>query len=142
MKRKYRRYTKEYLEPIVLSSLSYAECLRKMDLIVAGGNYSHLQDMISRFNIDTSHMTGMAHNRDKELIPFEGLKKPHSIKSRLIKERGYLCEECKLDEWRGQPIALELEHIDGNNRNNSRGNLKLLCPNCHSQTPTWRRRKS
>jgi hypothetical protein len=60
----------------------------------------------------------------------------------LLQERGHTCESCKLDTWLGQPIALELEHVDGDTKNNVTENLKLLCPNCHSQTPTWRRRKS
>jgi hypothetical protein len=64
-----------------------------------------------------------------------------TIKSKLIDERGYKCESCKLVEWLGKLIVLELEHINGNNKDNTRENLKLLCPNCHSQTPTWRRKK-
>lgn len=62
-------------------------------------------------------------------------------KSALIKERGRCCEVCKLSEWNFKPITLELEHVDGDGKNNVKENLKLLCPNCHSQTPTWRRRK-
>jgi len=58
----------------------------------------------------------------------------------LIKERGYKCERCSISEWMGNPIILELDHIDGNNVNNLKENLRLLCPNCHSQTPTWRGR--
>lgn len=58
----------------------------------------------------------------------------------LIEERGHVCECCGNSEWIGKPITLELEHIDGDNRNNIRENLKLLCPNCHSQTDTWRGR--
>lgn len=60
----------------------------------------------------------------------------------LTKERGHACEVCKLSEWNGVPITLELEHTDGDTKNNTRENLRLMCPNCHSQTPTWRRRKT
>jgi hypothetical protein len=59
----------------------------------------------------------------------------------LIKERGHRCEMCNNTMWNELPITLELEHIDGDKLNNTKDNLKLLCPNCHSQTPTWRRRK-
>ncbi len=52
------------------------------------------------------------------------------------------CEECGVtDIYNGKPIVLELDHIDGNSRNHRRENLKMLCPNCHSQTPTFRNRK-
>lgn len=63
-------------------------------------------------------------------------------KAVLIKERGHKCESCGLEEWLDQPITLELEHIDGDNQNNVKNNLKLLCPNCHSFTDTWKGRNS
>ena len=58
----------------------------------------------------------------------------------LINERGHKCEICGIFAWLGRKIVLELDHIDGDNRNNIRTNLRLLCPNCHSQTDTWRGR--
>lgn len=58
----------------------------------------------------------------------------------LICQRGHQCETCLLTEWLGEPITLELEHVDGVSRNNSIENLQLLCPNCHSQTTTWKGR--
>lgn len=69
--------------------------------------------------------------------PFNLLTK--SIRKRiLIEERGHNCEKCKNNQWMDSPIPLELDHIDGNNKNNIKENLKLLCPNCHALTPTWR----
>ncbi len=137
----YTRHTKESLTPIVSSSQSYSECLRKLGLRVAGGNYDHLQRNIEKFGLDTSHMLHQAHNRGKELKPYEGLTGKTSIKKRFISQSEHRCNKCKLTHWLDQPIMLEIEHIDGNNRNNSKDNLLLLCPNCHSQTPTWRNRK-
>lgn len=61
---------------------------------------------------------------------------------RVILEQGGACSGCSLSEWRGQPITLEYEHRDGDRSNNSRENVVALCPNCHSQTKTWRRNKS
>jgi Zn finger protein HypA/HybF involved in hydrogenase expression len=50
------------------------------------------------------------------------------------------CFECGNDgKWNNKPLSLELEHIDGNRNNNKRENLKWLCPNCHSQTQTYRK---
>ena len=135
------KYTKEILEPIVLSSKTYSECLRKLGLVVAGGNYSLLQRNIDKFKIDCSHMIHLSVTQGQEVKSFENLTRNTSIKVRLLKELGHICQNCKLSEWLGQPIMLELEHIDGNNRNNDRQNLMLLCPNCHSQTKTWRNRK-
>lgn len=135
------KYTKELLEPIVKDSKSYSECLKKLGLRSAGGNYKLLQRNIDKFKIDCSHMLHQAANQGKEFKSFEGLVKSASIKNRLIKERGHSCEMCGLFKWMDLDITLELEHVDGNNRNNSKENLKLLCPNCHALTPTWRNRK-
>ena len=49
------------------------------------------------------------------------------------------CEVCGCDgTWLGKPITIELHHIDGNNHNHSIDNLIMMCPNCHSQTQTYR----
>ena|ERR1039457_5631140 len=36
-----------------------------------------------------------------------------------------------------KPIRFQLDHVSGNKKDNSRENLRVLCPNCHTQTPTW-----
>jgi hypothetical protein len=55
----------------------------------------------------------------------------------LLETRG-CCEECGIiDTYNGKPITLQCDHIDGDNDNHSLNNLRLLCPNCHSQTETW-----
>lgn len=52
--------------------------------------------------------------------------------------RGYVCEVCELSEWKGKPITLEVEHKDGNSEDSSMDNVCLICPNCHSQTDTYK----
>jgi len=137
---KYTRWTKEMLEPIVASSMSYAECLRKMDRKPVGSNYKNLQKNIKKFGLDTSHMLHQAWNSGREFKALDELIGTTQIKKRIVKEMGHKCSSCNLTEWKGKPIPLELEHIDGDNQNNSRENLTLLCCNCHALTPTWRRR--
>lgn len=65
------------------------------------------------------------------------------IKSRIIEDRliEYVCTECGLkDNWNGKIIILDLDHINGINSDNRLENLRFLCPNCHSQTPTYKGR--
>lgn len=60
------------------------------------------------------------------------------LRKRIVLEQNNKCNHCGIDSWNGKPIVLELEHKDGNNSNNQRENLEAICPNCHSQTDTWR----
>lgn len=61
-----------------------------------------------------------------------------SVKRYLNETVGYKCAECGISEYNNKPIVLEMEHKDGNSLNNSLDNLCYLCPNCHSQTPTYK----
>lgn len=62
------------------------------------------------------------------------------LKKRIILEKGYFCNICNISEWNNNSITLDLDHIDGDNKNNQIKNLRLLCPNCHSQTDTYKGR--
>lgn len=61
-----------------------------------------------------------------------------ALREYLIKTRGYSCSCCGITEWNKQPISLEIDHIDGNPYNDNPTNLRFICPNCHSQTPTYK----
>jgi 5-methylcytosine-specific restriction endonuclease McrA len=58
----------------------------------------------------------------------------------LIRRDGYKCSNCRIKEWNGKKIILDIDHIDGNNKNNYPSNWRFLCPNCHRQTGTWGRK--
>lgn len=65
----------------------------------------------------------------------------HLLKKILLTSgRKYKCEVCRTSKWRGHTINLDLDHIDGNSYNNKLENLRFLCPNCHSQTKTYKGR--
>ena len=141
MARKYRNYTDQEFIDICKKVKSIAGLLKGLGLVTAGGNYGQAKLNLQRLNIDTSHWTGQAWSKGQRLKDWSQYAKSEHIKPHLIKERGHKCECCKLNEWIDKPITLELEHIDGDRCNNEKNNLKLLCPNCHSQTSTWRRCK-
>jgi hypothetical protein len=65
---------------------------------------------------------------------------PNWAKNYLLEQVGNKCSECGIDEWNGKSLSLEVDHIDGIHYNNSPENLRILCPNCHSTTDTYKNR--
>lgn len=63
----------------------------------------------------------------------------HKLKQRLLKENliENRCGICNITDWMGRPIVCELDHINGNKHDHRLENLRMLCPNCHSQTETY-----
>ena len=146
-----KKFTKEDYENAAKVSLSYAGMCRYLGLSPKGGNYATLKRKIKEFEIDISHFTGQGWNiglvfrPQKEYSLDEILQKdfPYNtqkLKQRLLenglKERR--CEKCGNTEWNGEPIALELHHINGDRNDNRLENLQILCPNCHAQTKHYR----
>jgi ribosomal protein S27AE len=64
------------------------------------------------------------------------------LKNRLLKESiiKNICSSCGITEWNNKPLTMELDHIDGDRTNHKLSNLRMLCPNCHAQTETYRAR--
>lgn len=149
---KLRKYSDNQLREAVKNSASMRQALQILDVAPHGGNYDVLRKAIRYFNLDTSHFVGQAWNKGKILPPKQPLEKylsnslplqSHKLRNRLLRE-GILehrCASCRNTRWLDQPIPLELDHINGNNKDNRLKNLRLLCPNCHAQTPTYRSKK-
>lgn len=78
------------------------------------------------------------HVEVRKATSLAGTKVDRLRKRILIEERGHTCEVCGNSGWMGQPIPLELDHIDGDSDNNASENLRLICPNCHALTPTYK----
>lgn len=135
-------YTDEQLLEKIKKVYSIAALLRELELAPAGGNYETIKKLLNRLNPDTSHWTGQGWSIGLKHKNNNEYSRASNLKQHIIDERGYKCESCSLTTWLNKSITLELEHIDGDRFNNDDSNLKLLCPNCHSQTKTWRRKKS
>lgn len=141
---------KEIIEAIS-SSFTIAETLRKLGLAPAGGNYTTIRNIVKRLNVDISHWLGQGHMKGKTrtttqkyrlndaLVQNSPVVNTRHLKERLIDE-GVLkneCAICGLFCWRGKPLVLQIDHINGIHSDNRIENIRLLCPNCHSQTDTF-----
>jgi 5-methylcytosine-specific restriction endonuclease McrA len=78
--------------------------------------------------------------KSKEVLEHRSQVSP-KMKLEIIKEQDFKCLFCGISSWADKVIALEIHHIDGNRINNERSNTIGLCPNCHSQTENYSKRK-
>ena len=153
-----RQYDKEWLNELCKSSYSYAEVLRKAGRKQGGGSQATLRKKIEEFGIDISHFTGQRwqdspnqqdNHPSKELYTLEQVFVQNSPVTQKVL-RGYIerhklleykCQTCGCDgHWQNGIIALEIDHINGENTDNRIENLRDLCPNCHALTETYRGR--
>lgn len=140
--------TDEQYKTIVESSLSYSDICRKIGLRIQGSNINTIKRRIQKQNLSINHFNPYAkliENPNRKEIPLESILVENStystsdLKKRLLK-LGLLkeqCSKCLLGNiWNNEPIVLQLDHINGNHKDNRIENLRILCPNCHTQTKT------
>ncbi len=141
-------YTKEWLEKLCKESSSYRQVLEKAGRSQGGSTSNALKKKIQEFNIDISHFNIKNENDREKYSLKEVFCKNSPVTQKML--RGYVtrhnileykCENCGCDgHWQGGIISLEIDHINGDNKDNRIENLHYLCPNCHALTETYRGR--
>lgn len=145
-----KRWSDDQFIEAVASSYSITATLDKIGLKPTGGNFRTFRYAVSRLGVDISHFTGNGHLKGKshgwtpsisltEILVQRSTYHSGRLKERLIREHLLLnkCSECDLTQWQEKALVLHMDHINGDPCDNRLENLRLLCPNCHSQTPTY-----
>jgi len=147
-----KTWTNEQFIEAVNNNKSRAGVLKELGLKPIGGNYKTVNSNIDILGLDTSHWTGQGHLKGKNhnwskkrefsdiLVKNSDYLNTTNLKRRLINENllDNKCVSCGLcDKWNGEEITLQLDHINGESTDNRLENLRILCPNCHSQTKTF-----
>ena len=151
------KYTKDILEQAIAASFTWADVQRKLrGKVTSGGMSGHLKGMAVRLKIDFSHFKGrswgkgqpsskkkdpsyflQAHTSEDRLKPPSGTRLKSAMRESDVP---YQCSVpgCSVGGyWNNKPIVLQVDHINGDKFDCRLENLRFLCPNCHTQTPTW-----
>lgn len=138
----------EKLKKIVPICNSYNQVIAKLGGSITGNSIRHLKKRIKLLSIDTSHFYGKQYTKLGNIMvnnPSLGYRiEAKRLKKELLKNnREYKCEFCgNIGLWNDKVLTLEIDHIDGNWRNNLPENLRFLCPNCHAQTENFYNKKN
>ena len=141
----------EALAVAVAQNYSIAGVLKQLGNTVSGTNYRWVHRLVAKYGLETSHWLGGAYLRGKHhswsprrslseiLVERSAYTNCGQLKRRLVNEGivAYVCAGCGISEWRGRLLALHLDHRNGVGDDHRLENIRLLCPNCHSQTDTY-----
>lgn len=141
-------YDKYKFIKIVKDSKSIAQVIHRTGRATNGSSYKWVKNEVERLKLDISHWTGQSHGTSSNkpqswpeiLVENSSFRINGRTKARLIKDLilNNTCYICKISpEWMGKPLVLRIDHINGIRNDHRVDNLRLVCPNCDSQLPTF-----
>ena len=141
----------EFLE-LIKNSNSYREALLVLGYCGSGRGYDIIKRRCQELNLSVSHFQLFGKNTNNKikyklqdiLVKNSSYTNMTKLKERVLREGliTYQCEQCgNTGEWNDKKLVLQLDHINGNHFDNRLENLRMLCPNCHSQTDTFTSRQ-
>lgn len=140
----FRAFTDEQLDEAATGATTIDQIVERLGNTTRRSVIRHLERLNHKAaQLPRCERSGVPVQREK--VPIEQLltagveRNTVNIKHRLfaagLKQKK--CETCGISEWLGRPAPLQLDHIDGDRRNNRIENLRILCANCHAQTDTF-----
>jgi hypothetical protein len=126
------------------SSQSVGQAVDKLGITRGGKAYRKFREACDKFGLDYSYPNRLSVQRTplaQILVEDSPYTNNRINVKRYVLEAGLLKNECTLcglgPVWNGLPIVLQLDHINGVNNDHRIENLRILCPNCHTQTETF-----
>lgn len=134
------------LQEAVNQSINFNQVLKIYNLSNSGDQVENLKKYLANYEISIKHFRLKDKVKEKNFYTNEEIFINNSnvgqsaVRSRILEQNliPYSCSACDIGNiWLGKELILDLEHIDGNNKNQQLSNLTFLCPNCHRKTLTW-----
>jgi hypothetical protein len=145
------KITDEEFAEAVAGSNSMSETLRKLNRYPGGSSHKHYTKRAKELGLNMDHFNLYQFPKGKERKEYKTSSKilindqyakrrtrTYQLRRAMLEENvAYSCSACSLTSWNDKEIVLQIDHINGDWKNNLIDNLRFLCPNCHSQTDTY-----
>ena len=138
----------EIIKKAIAENISIAGVIKSLNISISGGNYLLVKKWIKTYKLDNSHFTSRAGHKqpakylleDKDKVLTDNSWHSTSLIKSFIKRYKLLEEKCECgltNSWKGKPLVLRLDHINGKRNDHRLENLRFICPNCDSQSDTY-----
>lgn len=150
--RKKLAFDDQTLRKAAETSTSYRELMESLGVRLGGGSYTYLKDRLKRAGICCDHFVGRGWSRGSNsptkkpwqeilVVQTDRFYKTRTVMLRRALLESGVPEKCACcgqgPDWHGKPLTLQIDHINGDRFDHRPENLRFLCPNCHTQTPTY-----